>query len=720
MNRSTILLVEDDRLITMAETLLLEKAGYQVVTAATGEEAVEKALRGDAPIDLILMDINLGPGIDGTEAAEAILAQREIPVVFLSSHTDPAVVDRTEKITSYGYIVKSAGETVLLASIRMAFRLFEEKKNVQEREHLFRSVLNTIQDGISVLDRDLRIRHVNEVMNRWYPEERSHVGRLCHEVYHFQDEPCAVCPSLRAMRSGRTERDEVPGRSDSPVEWLELFSYPMRDPDTGEVSGVVEFVRDITERRRLERALKERDAQVEQFFAQSLQGFFMCMLDEPVEWNESVDKEAALDYIVNHQRMTRVNQALLDQYGAEEKEFVGLSLGELFAHDPQQIRALTHTINDQGRRRLETRERRLDGTPIVIDGDYVCIYDDRGRITGHFGVQIDITEKARHQEELEEERHLLSSILDAAPVGIWLIDEDQNALLVNEEFKRNTGFGAGAFSMTPEELAMCKKTDEKTLATDVPQRFEETITYLDGTRHTLQTIKTRLLKRDGTLRGILGIGVDITDYRSLLEEKELLLRETHHRVKNSFATMESLLNIQSEHFPEAKRALTAVHGQIAKYRVLYETLLRTEDFHSVALEGYLDEIVSSVLAAHARGDIIHYASTIDSLELPAKTALALGTIVVELVTNVTKYAYPGGAKGALRLTLSRDDTRGVLTVEDEGVGLPETFDASATDSFGLTLARMTAEQIGGAFALDSSPGQGTRCSITFPLPEVAE
>jgi CheY-like chemotaxis protein len=123
----TILLVEDERLVAIAERRTLEQHGYRVVPASTGETAVEIAA-GQPEIDLVLMDINLGPGIDGIEAAEQILGLRDLPLVFLSSHTDPAVVEKTERITSYGYIVKNSGDTVLITSLKMAFRLFESRK----------------------------------------------------------------------------------------------------------------------------------------------------------------------------------------------------------------------------------------------------------------------------------------------------------------------------------------------------------------------------------------------------------------------------------------------------------------------------------------------------------------------------------------------------------------------------------------------------------------
>ena len=126
----TILLVEDEAIIAMAEKAMLEKHGIRVHIANTGERAIDLALAKDE-IDLILMDINLGSGIDGTEAATRILEKRDIPLVFLSSHTERDVVEKTEGITSYGYIVKNSGETVLLASMQMAFRLHEARKDIQ-------------------------------------------------------------------------------------------------------------------------------------------------------------------------------------------------------------------------------------------------------------------------------------------------------------------------------------------------------------------------------------------------------------------------------------------------------------------------------------------------------------------------------------------------------------------------------------------------------------
>jgi CheY-like chemotaxis protein len=129
VNMKTVLLVDDEVIIALATAKSLESRGYGVVLAHTGEDAVrEVAANGE--IDLVLMDIDLGPGIDGTEAARRILAVRTLPIVFLSSHTEQSLVDKVRGITRYGYVVKNAGDFVLNASIEMAFELFEAHRPV--------------------------------------------------------------------------------------------------------------------------------------------------------------------------------------------------------------------------------------------------------------------------------------------------------------------------------------------------------------------------------------------------------------------------------------------------------------------------------------------------------------------------------------------------------------------------------------------------------------
>jgi PAS domain S-box-containing protein len=151
---------------------------------------------------------------------------------------------------------------------------------------------------------------------------------------------------------------------------------------------------------------------LELFFSQSLDGFFFMMLDEPVRWDDSVDKERVLDYVFTHQRVTKVNDALLAQYGATREAFLGTTPTDLFRHDLAHGRRVWRDFFDRGRLHVETDERRVDGTPIRVEGDYICFYDEQGRITGHFGIQRDVSERERASQALRQSNRRLEVLHD--------------------------------------------------------------------------------------------------------------------------------------------------------------------------------------------------------------------------------------------------------------------------------------------------------------------
>jgi len=155
---------------------------------------------------------------------------------------------------------------------------------------------------------------------------------------------------------------------------------------------------------------------LELFFSQSLDGFFFMMLDEPIRWDDTVDKESVLDYVFEHQRITKINDAMLGHYGATLDQFLGLKPADLFAHDLEHGRDLWRRMFDAGRLHVESDERKIDGTPICVEGDYICFYDEQGRITGHFGIQRDVTERTRYNKRLRLLQHMGRAILAARSV----------------------------------------------------------------------------------------------------------------------------------------------------------------------------------------------------------------------------------------------------------------------------------------------------------------
>ncbi|MDR3609437.1 MAG: PAS domain S-box protein [Ignavibacteriaceae bacterium] len=164
--KKVILLVEDEAIVAMTESIELKNYGYNVIHVMNGQKAIDVVNNTSNVIDLILMDINLGSKLDGTEIAKIILKDHDIPLLFLSSHTEREIVDKTEDITFYGYVVKDSGIIVLDASIKMAFRLHEayqdlknqkinienQKLNLQIFEKRYRRLFEAAKDGIIILN----------------------------------------------------------------------------------------------------------------------------------------------------------------------------------------------------------------------------------------------------------------------------------------------------------------------------------------------------------------------------------------------------------------------------------------------------------------------------------------------------------------------------------------------------------------------------------------
>lgn len=246
------------------------------------------------------------------------------------------------------------------------------------------AIFASIQDGISILNPDLTIRFTNHVMEKWYAHAAPLRGKKCHEVYHCSPTPCADCPTLRCVHSGNVEAEIVPGPPipGTPVRWVELYSYPIRDGD--EVTGVVEFVRDITARMQAE---EERDRA-----RQNLQVFL----------DASPDLFFLKDLVG---RYVFVNKANADFFGRPKHEIIGKTDFELMPtreaaegcvrSDQEALAAMDIVMSTEtvGQRTYEIRK-----FPVLVDN---VLY-------GVGGTARDITERIKSQEkqrELERQVH---------------------------------------------------------------------------------------------------------------------------------------------------------------------------------------------------------------------------------------------------------------------------------------------------------------------------
>ena len=237
-------------------------------------------------------------------------------------------------------------------------------------------------------------------------QELIHNESMCYaKLIHPDDAP--LIEKTVAEYAAKDQPWEIKYRvrhKNGEIRWAHERAHALRDSQ-GNIEFIDGFILDITDQVVAESELSKHQILLENFFNQSVSGFFFMMLDEPINWKAASDEEQEqlLDYSLNHSRMTKVNQAMLDQYDAHEEDFIGLTYAHFFANEEiKHGREVLKVIYDQGRIHTETHEQRLDGTPMIIMGDYVCLYDDQGYITGHFGIQQDVTKQKSDEKNLQQ------------------------------------------------------------------------------------------------------------------------------------------------------------------------------------------------------------------------------------------------------------------------------------------------------------------------------
>jgi len=179
-------------------------------------------------------------------------------IVGFANHTALIARDGTEyQIADSGAPIRDDNGNIfgVVLIFRDMSEIYAKEQKLRENENFLNSILENVQDGISILDTKLTIVHVNRVMNKWYSENVPLEGKKCFRCYHNSDNPCNPCPSMRCLESGKTEMDVIPGLPGSDIQWIELYSYPIKNHDSGEITGIIEFIKDVTERKKTEQEL---------------------------------------------------------------------------------------------------------------------------------------------------------------------------------------------------------------------------------------------------------------------------------------------------------------------------------------------------------------------------------------------------------------------------------------------------------------------------------
>lgn len=223
-----------------------------------------------------------------------------------------------------------------------------------------------------------------------------------------------------------------------------------------------------------------------------------------------------------------------------------------------------------------------------------------------------------------------------------------------------------------------------------------------------KTVEISLVAHDITSKKI-----NENELISSLKEKEILLKEIHHRVKNNLQVISSILNLQSS-FVEDKKILEVLEesrNRIRSMAVIHENLYRTDNFSSINFTEYLKNLVANLISSYQVHSIITLEQELDVVELTLDQAVPMGLLVNELVTNAIKYAFPNGEPGIIGVQLKQEATSITLVIKDNGVGLPIDFDMENTNTLGLQLVTTLVYQLEGQLSLQVR--NGTEFLITF-------
>jgi|GEM_PF-1656416 PAS domain S-box-containing protein len=438
----TILLVEDEALIALEETRQLQQAGYRVVHSFTGEKAIEIVEGNPGGIDLVLMDIDLGKGIDGTEAAQRILGANDIPILFLSSRMEPGIVRKTEEITNYGYVVKSSVFTVLDASIKMAFKLFASKRQLDlgslEIESANEELRASLERSLKINDRLILSEDKFSKAFHLNPDAIN-INRLSDGVYLDINEGFT-----RIM--GFTREDAI-GRSSLPGDlgiWVHQgdrdrllrdlrekgeaanLEADFRKKDGSitvglmsariiEIAGescIISITRDMGNWKTLERSLRETEAKFKLAFENSPIGIALTSIDG---------------------RLRMVNRAFCGMLGRTMEEMAEAEpMGLLHPEDRGIGREMSRTLIEGGMAICRARQRYIhrDGRAVWADVSVSLVKDSDGRPEFFISHVVDITEGKSVED-------VLKSTLDSQQdIYILSIDRDFKCLYANRAYQR--------------------------------------------------------------------------------------------------------------------------------------------------------------------------------------------------------------------------------------------------------------------------------------------
>lgn len=807
---ANILLVEDDRVTSLLTSKVIERFGYGVIVASNGDSAIKLALNNDN-INLVLMDIDLGLGIDGTETARLILESKDIPIIFLTSHNEKDYVDKVKNITNYGYIIKNSGTYVLESFIRMALSLFEtsKKKTAAERE------ASEQYKKLLIADKELKV--VNKELT-YTIESLKQSEELFSKAFMGNSDSIAVTRMSDGMfisvNDGFTKisgytKEEVIGKTsleiniwknpedrDKIVEELKLKGISRNYEayyltKTGEIYGsmstsiiilhnvqhILSVTKDITEVHKLKVEAQLNLAKIEEINEdlKITSGELISTNEELSAMNEELKTTSEEIEIINEEliasniqietEISNRNQ-IEDEYqivfngtatpmflvqvidnnifrydktNSEHQLVTGFSQDQIRGKTPQEL--LGKELGDQISQNYSkcwNSQKSISYEEILTFGTGkktwcttltpICQNNKKYII----GSGTDISNLKYYEDTILQSEYKYRFIIDNSYSIIYTLNLDGMftfvspiwTKLLGHPIEDVVGYSFKLF-VHPDDVKECEKYLKEILESNsnIDTTIEYRCMHVDGSWKWHITRGGSLRDQFGNVIGMIGVANDFTirkqteqKIQNLLEEKEILIKEIHHRMKNNMSIIRGLLVLQQETLtdPVAINALKDAETRVMSMQILYDKLYNSVSTEYISTKEYFPNLIDQIIQTFPNYSMITVNNNIDDFIISVKIISYVGIIINEILTNSMKYAFISRSKGIISITISihQDDQNITLIIQDDGVGIQPLLEINEYQGFGLKLVAMMVDQINGNISIDNQ--NGTAFTIIFP------
>jgi len=704
-----ILLVEDQQIIAEDIRRRLSALGFEVPAAvSSGREAIERA--EELQPDILVMDVVLQGAMDGIEAAREIRKRFDIPVVYLSAYTDESTVQRARSTEPIGYLIKPFDERELRFAIEIALQKHARERDLRERETRIRQVADTPSEVLWLMDSGTGsflyvspsyemiwgrpVKELQEQSAAWIEAVEEADRHLVHDM-------------LQRARSGDVEERPTEYRimrPDGTLRWIATRVFPVRAED-GSIYRLAGSSLDITQQKWAWETLRESEARYRLLAEHS---------------NDIISRHSVEGVYLFASPASR---SLL---GYRPEELLGTSA---YSHmHPDDLEGIRQRDSDAGHFLASGSEtyrlRKKDGTHIWCESTARTVRDPE---TGEVQEVISVTRDIGDRKWAEEVLGRYEFIANASNEFMTLINQHYVYEAANDAYCAAHGRPRAEIIGKP----VAEIWGQETFRTVIKGYLDECFTGKNvqyeawfefgalGRRY-YAVHYYPYTDQQGTVTHCVVVSHDLTERKSSedrlhasLHEKDVLLKEIHHRVKNNLQIISSLLSLQSNTIesPETRELVRESQNRVRSMALIHEKLYRSENLAQIDFGEYVRNLTRDLFRSYSAGGVTLKLQAED-IQLDVDAAIPCGLIVNELVSNALKYAFPEGRGGELLIRFSQvGHDRYALSVTDNGVGLPQDLDVRQAKTLGLQLINMLVTQLRGT--LDVISDEGTTFLITF-------